>query len=76
MFPTLGTGEDSSPTIKTAVNNQVKTSDDKLKTEKAWWEKINEKKPSDVEVEEDEEKVRYKKGKKKEKWVPVKGLFN
>ena len=42
--------------------------------EKAWWQKLNDKKK--IEVDEQQEKVRHRKGKKKEKWVSVKGIFN
>jgi hypothetical protein len=47
------------------------------KTEKAWWEQINEKKKS-KEEDEEPEIVKVRQGKnKKEKWVTVKmdGLF-
>lgn len=77
MFPTLGAPEEAfpSPGKEESKKEQPSRKVEAKQQEKSWWQKLNE--PKKIEVDEDEgERVRHRKGKKKEKWVSVKGIFN
>ena len=75
MFPTLE--QDSPPQKKEEIKPEpVANKPAPQKNDKQWWQKINEIKKPDFE-EQEAQKVRVTKGgKKKEKWVTVKGIFN
>jgi hypothetical protein len=67
MFPSLG----EAPPAK----EEPRLPEPQQKAERAWWEKINDSKKIEID-EEEQERVRVRKGNKKEKWVSVKGVFN
>ncbi len=74
MFPTLGSVAQEEPKKEEVKKEIPVLKPEPKQEEKAWWQKLNDKKK--IEVDEQQEKVRHRKGKKKEKWVSVKGIFN